>query len=154
MKNWAKVGLFLIGAVLVFLTSGCTNQSIVSKAESLGAVSTSAAPPSDSALQAIALERAKARWARIVEKKFEDTFEFFTPASRRGLTKDDYARRMNTLNVRAAEVVSAECKDGTCTVTVNLTIAQRLPRVGEVPHQIPSEEHWTWSEGQLGLIRR
>lgn len=151
-----KAALFL----LTTLMFGCAGSGpLTTDAKTANDVKTAPTKPAATAempadLQKHAIEQSKQRWALVLNGKFPETYDFLTPSSQRGITREDYGRRIASLRIRAADVISSQCDAGSCVVRVTLGIGQMVPRVGEVPHQLPFEERWMWSEGKLGLIRR
>jgi hypothetical protein len=177
MNNLLRPNISGYAAALLLVIQGCaTNidtsprpasaKSEVSAPNSVNAASSASVPaqpggiampatkPSDAEMAELAKRLAKARWALITERKFEDTFDFLTPSSQLGLNRVDYGRRISTLRVKVANVQSAECQNDVCVVKLELSLSQVVPRVGEVPHILPSDERWSWADGRLGLIRR
>jgi hypothetical protein len=146
-------------AIVLGVASGCASNAGVKTTDALNPVpakSTNTAPRVEvsTSLQDRAMARSKERWALLLAGKFEDTYAYLTAASQKGMTATDYGRRMATLRFRSATVVSATCEDDACVVTVNVRIGQVVPRVGEVPHELPMQERWVQVDGTLGLIRR
>jgi hypothetical protein len=153
------LGSGVILAIALCVASGCASNAgvkITDGSTPVAAKNTNAAPRVEvsTSLQDRAMARSKERWALLLAGKFEDTYAYLTAASQKGMTAADYGRRMATLRFRSANVVSATCEDDACVVTVNVRIGQVVPRVGEVPHELPMQERWVQVDGTLGLIRR
>jgi hypothetical protein len=156
VQSLKRIGFRSIGAAIVTVLCACTT------------VETNSTPPqvftktqptplglevSDN-LRSMALNASKERWNLIIAGKFEDSFLYLTEASKKGLTSQDYGRRMAALRVRAAEVMDASCDKDVCTVTTKVRMGQVVTRVGEVPQEFPLQERWILVNGKLGLIRR
>jgi hypothetical protein len=108
----------------------------------------------DQPLEPQAMARSRARWDAIIGGKHMEAFDFLTPASQIGTSREAYGTQMAQLRVKSAKVEGATCKDEVCEVNVTLEIGHTIRRVGEVVTAAPYKETWSVVNGQLGLIRR
>lgn len=123
----------------------------------LVALSGCATAPSESlspeSMKARAIARSTERWKALTDKRFSDVYEFLSIGSRVGTTATEYADAMSRMGYIRAEIDSAECDVELCTVRSNVTLPIFIRNVGTRPQTVPVVEQWTWSKGDLWLIR-
>jgi hypothetical protein len=90
----------------------------------------------------------------LLAKRYEKLYDYLTAASKHGLTAQDYAKQMAALGFRDARIQSAKCTPEVCTVTVEVDVNQRVPRIGSVVHTVAFDERWAVNGGEFGLIRK
>ncbi len=75
----------------------------------------------------IVAERAQARWDALVESEFDEAWTYMTPGFREHTDSRDYYVEMSSRSVQwtSAEVVSTECEQARCEVTVS--VGYRIP---------------------------
>ena len=140
-----SASLLAVASVLVTFLSGC--------ASAPGSPAT-ASSTSPEALQARAVQRSTDRWKALLDKRYDDAFAFYSPASRRGQSASDFSAAMQRMGYLAARVEGAVCKEDTCTVHSSVTLSVAVPRVGARPQTVPVEETWVVGDGEVWLIRR
>lgn len=128
-----------IALALLVALAGCAN-----------APSESVSPES---MKARAIARSTERWKALTDKRFSDVYEFLSVGSRVGTTAQEYAEAMSRMGYIRAEIESAECDRELCTVRSSVTLPIYVRNVGARPQSVPVVEKWTWSKGDLWLIR-
>jgi|GEM_PF-672390 len=108
---------------------------------------------SPESMKARAVARSTERWKALTDKRFSDVYEFLSIGSRVGTTPTEYADAMSRMGYIRAEIESAECEVELCTVRSNVTLPIFIRNVGTRPQTVPVIEQWTWSKGDLWLIR-
>jgi hypothetical protein len=143
IKVHSKSRLILVLAAVVATVAGC---------------STAPTPVSGkmtaTELQSRAIERSTARWKALTDKRFEESFNFLSEASRIGTTVGEYAAAMQRMGFVTAKTDNAVCDESLCVVKSTVTIPVYVRNVGARPQAIPVEEHWIANNGELWLIRR
>jgi hypothetical protein len=149
--NVKTASLAALVFVALFAFSGCATTDKNASPASLNQASQVKASES---LEQQAMARSRARWDAIIGGKHMEAFDFLTPASQIGTSREAYGTQMAQLRVKSAKVEGATCKDEVCEVNVTLEIGITVRRVGEVVTAAPYKETWSVVNGQLGLIRR
>ena len=123
----------------------------------LAALAGCATPPAASlspeSMKQRAVTRSTERWKALTDKRFSDAYEFLSVGSRVGTTATEYAEAMSRMGYIRAEIEAAECSAELCTVRSNITLPIFIRNVGARPQTVPVFEQWTWSKGDLWLIR-
>lgn len=102
----------------------------------------------------LASTRATARWAAIIEGKYDDAFKFFSDASQTNYSPADLQRHWSQFSPKSARVHGARCSGEVCTITVFTDSSIKLPRVGLTQQLIPSIERWAWNGASFSLLRK
>jgi len=99
-----------------------TKLSLILGAAALLAACGDPRPPEE-----IVAERAQARWDALISREFETAWDYYTPGFREHTDSRDYDVEMRGRAVvwTDAEVVSAECEEDRCEVSVQ--VAYRIP---------------------------
>lgn len=101
------------------------------------------APP---APEDIVAERAQARWDALVARDFDAAYNYHSPGFRAQTPASSFAALMLSRPIRwdDAEVLSVECAEDTCTVTVSITYtAVGAPGVlADIQNERPLSETW------------
>lgn len=123
----------------------------------LGGCATTA-PVSDDELSArIVEERAEARWRHIMERDFEQSYEYRSPGFRETTRLRDYEREMARRPFRylGVEVQPAECEGDRCQVRVRLTYQAVGAPVGQHRVRLTQDmtETWIRLEDQWWYVR-
>jgi hypothetical protein len=103
--------------------------------------------------EALARERADARWQFIEKKDFEPAFNFYTAASRKDATYQLLGLNVRNMRAVTGKADTIECTPEKCDVKVNVIITIRIPRVGNKQQTVPFNEVWVPEKGSLYLIR-
>lgn len=94
--------------------------------------------------EATVVERAQSRWDALLAGEFEDAYAYASPAYRSATPFTRYRARLGgAVQWTQARVTDADCGDGRCTVSVDLSY--RIPREG-IEHTRPIRETWLKSE--------
>lgn len=117
-------------------------------------VASCATAPTTDQLETRVREVSQRRWTDLLAKRYEKLFDYLTAASKHGLTAQDYAKQMAALGFRDARIQSAKCTPEVCTVTVEVDVNQRVPKIGSVVHTVVFSERWVVNDGEFGLIRK
>lgn len=97
-------------------------------------------------------ERAKARWDHLIAGEYAKAWEYFTPGYRETYTADQYTASIQRRPVQweEAELVSSECEESRCQVTIDITYS--IPRATAGLERVrptrPVRETWIFSEGE------
>jgi len=97
-------------------------------------------------------ERAEARWNYLIEQKFEEAWEYYSPGFRQTTPKIDFARDMVRRPIRwlDASVVGWECEEEVCEVRLSVSY-QPVGAPNEISRMRMSrviEERWILVDGQ------
>ena len=129
------MGLRESAAVLLVALAGCA---------SVGGLSKDSSPE---AKQAAVTERAKARWAAMIDGNLDQAYTFLSPASKGIVSLASFKQQART-GYREAKVEKVECDGATCKVKMFVTYDHRLMKgIGT-----PLEERWVIDEGQAWLV--
>jgi hypothetical protein len=122
-------------AVLLMALAGCA---------SVGGLSNDSPPE---AKQAAVAERAKARWAAMIDGNLDLAYTFLSPASKGIVSLASFKQQART-GYREAKVEKVECDGATCNVKMFVIYDHRLMKgIGT-----PLEERWVIDEGQAWLV--
>lgn len=99
-------------------------------------------------------EVSQRRWSDLLAKRYDKLFDYLSAASKHGLTARDYAKQMAAMGFRDARIQAVKCTPEACTVTVEVDVNQRVPRIGAVVHTVAFDERWVVNGGEFGLIRK
>ena len=116
-------------------------------------VNSGADKPAAFDLQKRAIERSTTRWKALTDKRYSDSFNFLSEASRLGTTASEYGASMQRMGFVAAVVEGATCDASSCTVRANVTLPIAVRNVGTRLQTLPGEERWILNNGELWLIR-
>ncbi|MCS6997691.1 MAG: hypothetical protein NZ533_12260 [Casimicrobiaceae bacterium] len=110
-------------------------------------------PPSEQDLrdEALVRARAQARWTAIAERRFDDAYEFLSPASRLVVSREQHAWGYARLAYRDIELEKVVCRNGSCRVSVFVTTDMEIPRVGKTPLRTIVTEPWDVQDGTAWL---
>lgn len=135
------VKVFLLSGLFVLLFA-CGNDS---------------AKPDESKLKS----RVESRWALMIDRDFEKTYQYFTPAYRKLYDFDGYLDELQTSGsvewVSARYLTSVVSNEG-ADVEVEIDYKLALPdasmndAVGQISTQM--NENWVWSSGQWWYIKK
>ena len=130
-----SMGLRGSAAVLLVALAGCA---------SVGGLSKDTPPETK---QAAVAERAKARWAAMIDGNLDQAYTFLSPASKGIVSLASFKQQART-GYREAKVEKVECDGATCKVKMFVTYDHRLMKgIGT-----PLEERWVIDEGQAWLV--
>ncbi len=130
-----SMGVRESAAVLLVALAGCA---------SVGGLSKDSSPE---AKQAAVTERAKARWAAMIDGNLDQAYTFLSPASKGIVSLASFKQQART-GYREAKVEKVECDGATCKVKMFVTYDHRLMKgIGT-----PLEERWVIDEGQAWLV--
>lgn len=101
-----------------------------------------------------AKERSNARWALIVEKKFDAAYEFYTPASRALFPSAEHVAQLQGLSYLDGMAHTSECDRDRCKVDARASIYIQIPRIGPRKQTLYLDEHWVLINGEMWLLRR
>ena len=122
-------------AVVLVALAGCASVGSLTKDS----------PPE--AKQAAVAERAKARWAAMIDGNLELAYTFLSPASK-GIVSLPQFKQQARSGYREAKVEKVECEGAICTVRMFVIYDHRLMKgMGS-----PLEERWVIDEGQAWLV--
>ena len=122
-------------AVLLVGLAGCASVGSLTKDS----------PPE--AKQAAVAERAKARWAAMIDGNLDLAYTFLSPASKGIVSLAAFKQQART-GYREAKVEKVECEGAVCKVRMFVIYDHRLMKgMGS-----PLEEHWIIDEGQAWLV--
>jgi len=134
-RRRVRMGLRESAAVLLVALAGCA---------SVGGLSKDSSPE---AKQAAVTERAKARWAAMIDGNLDQAYTFLSPASKGIVSLASFKQQART-GYREAKVEKVECDGATCKVKMFVTYDHRLMKgIGT-----PLEERWVIDEGQAWLV--
>ena len=102
----------------------------------------------------LAKRRASERWAAIREGRFDQAYEYLSPAGRLVVSRERHIQILKGLPVLNAEVTHALCRGGKCQVTVLQTVEMTVPRVGKRQHRSAAFEQWIVDGDQVWLLVR
>lgn len=130
-----SMGLRAGVAVLLVALAGCA---------SVGGLSKDSSPE---AKQAAVAERAKARWAAMIDGNLDVAYTYLSPASK-GIVSLATFKQQARSGYREAKVEKVECDGATCKVKMFVIYDHRLMKgIGT-----PLEERWVIDEGQAWLV--
>lgn len=118
----------------------------------------SCATLSTSSVEGLVAERVNARYAALVESKYEVAYGFFTPAFRDLWTYREYlSSRPPVVTYSEAKLLSVKCKmDEVCAVEVEV-VYRPVSGIRGVPNNLDlsriNEEKWIQVEGQWWLYQ-
>jgi hypothetical protein len=99
------------------------------------------------AKQAAVAERAKARWAAMIDGNLDLAYTFLSPASKGIVSLASFKQQART-GYREAKVENVECDGAICKVKMFVIYDHRLMKgIGT-----PLEERWVIDEGQAWLV--
>ena len=104
--------------------------------------------------EARVLERARARWALIVEKRFDDAYNYLTETGKALLSKEQHAAQLDRFGYLDGVVDKAECSAAVCTVKARGTITIKIPRIGSRPQQLFLDESWVLIGDEMWLLQK
>jgi uncharacterized protein YceK len=122
-------------AVLLVGLAGCASVGSLTKDS----------PPE--AKQAAVAERAKARWAAMIDGNLDLAYTFLSPASKGIVSLAAFKQQART-GYREAKVEKVECEGAVCKVRMFVTYDHRLMK----GMASPLEERWVIDEGQAWLV--
>ncbi len=140
--NHTSTRAFLPILAFAIFASGCATS-----------VSTSPGRPAILDLQKHAIERSTARWKALTDKRYGDSFDFLSDASKLGITASEYGAAMRRMGVVAATTEGATCDADSCTVKSIVTLPIAIRNVGARLQKLSAEERWILNNGELWLIR-
>jgi len=130
-----SMGLQAGVAVLLVSIAGCA---------SVGGLSKDTSPE---VKQAVVAERAKARWAAMIDGNLDLAYTFLSPASK-GIVSLAQFKQQARSGYREAKVENVECEGATCKVRMFIVYDHRLMKgIGT-----PLDERWVIDEGQAWLV--
>jgi hypothetical protein len=140
--GWRRVRQRSIGlrwkqgvAVVLIALAGCASVGGLSKDS----------PPE--AKQAAVAERAKARWAAMIDGNLDLAYTFLSPASKGIVSLASFKQQART-GYREAKVENVACDGAMCKVKMFVIYDHRLMKgIGT-----PLEERWVIDEGQAWLV--
>jgi hypothetical protein len=122
-------------AVLLMALAGCA---------SIGGLSKDSPPE---VKQAAVAERAKARWAAMIDGNLDQAYTYLSPASKGIVSLASFKQQART-GYREAKVENVECDGAICKVKMFVIYDHRLMKgIGT-----PLEERWVIDEGQAWLV--
>ena len=122
-------------AVLLMASAGCA---------SIGGLSKDSPPK---VKQAAVAERAKARWAAMIDGNLDQAYTYLSPASKGIVSLASFKQQART-GYREAKVENVECDGAICKVKMFVIYDHRLMKgIGT-----PLEERWVIDEGQAWLV--
>lgn len=99
-------------------------------------------------------ERAKARWQLVIAGKYADAYQFFSEASRQGLTVETFERQMRSVGVKDVTVKSVQCGAEQCRANLETVVEYAIPRIGRRAMPLPVDEVWVVSNKDAHIVRR
>ena len=130
-----SMGLRASVAVLLVALAGCASVGGLSKDS-----------PAE-AKQAAVAERAKARWAAMIDGNLDQAYTFLSPASK-GIVSLASFKQQSRTGFREAKVENVTCDGALCKVRMFVIYDHRLMKgIGT-----PLEERWVIDEGQAWLV--
>ncbi len=123
-------------AVLLVALAGCA---------SVGGGLTKDTP--SEAKQAAVAERAKARWAAMIDGNLDLAYTFLSPGSKGIVSLAAFKQQART-GYREAKVEKVECEGASCKVRLFITYDHRLMK----GLATPLEERWVIDEGQAWFV--
>ncbi|MCA1778105.1 MAG: hypothetical protein LC637_01605 [Xanthomonadaceae bacterium] len=127
-----RTSLPLLGMLILGLLAACTQND--------------PRPPEE-----IVAERAQARWDALIEKTFQDAWQFHTPAYRERTPPDDFEQDLKRRPVQwiSAEVQSVSCEADSC--EANVLVGYRVPvapaGMSNMGMRRPITERWIEVDG-------
>ena len=112
------------------------------------------AKPTIEQMQKRASERSATRWKALIDKRFDEAYDFLSDASKVGVTASDYAAAMQKMGFIASSLDTVSCDESVCAVKSSVTLPVFIRNVGSRPQTVPVEEQWILQNGELWLIRR
>jgi hypothetical protein len=96
-------------------------------------------------------ERSSARWEALIRGDRDAAYAYLTPGTREMITVEQYRKRPQAINIKAAHVEKADCEAETCTVALTLTYDYLPPRGTTRATGVTTyvEETWILEKGQL-----
>ena len=93
------------------------------------------------------------RWQALLAGKFDQAYEFATPAFRKLRTVDFYRTNRSAVPVKwvSAEVLRVDCQSTRCTVLVKLVSQPRIPTFSKHTLETGLEEVWLLEDGQWSM---
>ena len=104
--------------------------------------------------EARSLERARARWKLIIEKRYDDAYSFLTETGKALLSKEQHAGQLERFDYLDGVVDKAECTATVCTVKARGTITIKIPRIGSRPQQLFLDESWVLIGDEMWLLQK
>ena len=104
--------------------------------------------------EALVAERAKARWQLVIENKYAEAYQFFSEASRQGLTVETFERQMRSVGVKSVTVKSVQCGAERCQANLETVVEYAIPRIGRRSMPLPVDEVWVVSNKDAHIVRR
>lgn len=96
-------------------------------------------------------ERAQARWKLLIERDFDEAWEYYSPGFRETMDQRDFVYDMERRPVRwrAAQVGGVECEADRCTVTTDVTynVPGAPSGMSRIENSRPVQETWIRAEG-------
>jgi hypothetical protein len=110
-----------------------------------------AAPTSAAAVSAATVaQRAEARWDHVINKRFDEAYDMFTPGYRQSMPREDY---VNTIKNRPLKWTEAKTVDQVCTnalscrVKVKIKFFLTMPGAGDIHSEDHIYEDWLQVNG-------
>ena len=99
--------------------------------------------------------RAQQRWQLIIDKKYGESFDYLTIASKGFTTQDQYAAQTASANYAEATVHEVVCEPESCRAEIRAFVDLRVPRM-PAPIRTPLflNERWIVEDGEARLLRR
>ena len=99
--------------------------------------------------------RAQQRWTLIVEKKFLESYDFLTVASKSFVASAQYAANLERTNYTEGTVSDVVCEAEACRVDIRGFVDLRVPRIPK-PVRTPVFflERWVVEDGEARLLSR
>ena len=72
----------------------------------------------------------QARWQLVIENKYAEAYQFFSEASRQGLTVETFERQMRSVGVKSVTVKSVQCGAEQCQANLETVVEYAIPRIG------------------------
>lgn len=132
-----------------YISFGLTGCATVPEPSPSAAVAVAEGPK----LNVQAVDAANARWKLLLKRDFGKAFEYFTEASKDGITPEFLAGYVDTIKAQNAEATNAECTDERCEVQLRLTVGIPVPRMSPRLVDIPLKETWLVEHGKIKLVR-
>lgn len=99
--------------------------------------------------------RAQQRWALIVEKKFLDSYDFLTAASKSFVASAQYSANLERTNYTEGTVSDVVCEAEACRVDIRGFVDLRVPRIPKaVRTPVFFVERWVVEDGEPRLLSR
>lgn len=121
---------------------------VAALALSLAACQTLTAGSPESEKAEVVTARANARWAAIVARRFDDAYDYLSPASRASITRRGFETIVSRLAYREASVTRVSCRGAVCNVQLELVYDTKMMK----GVRTPINESWIIEKGQAWYV--